>query len=405
MREKHGRCAAAGTREAGTAQIMDNSYTGSPDIIVISHEFPPLGGGAGQNLSRLCTELCSRGISLCVWTIRCDSREAGGFPFPIKQFGKTRDKRFETSLVSMMMFCASVLWQSLWARKSRPRLILSNMAIPAGICGGLLSRRLGVPHAIWHNGSDVHGGRCEGAGFLQRCILKAVWRTAGNSLFISESLKACALKYAAVRGAGVLPVALSLPECGDRQEKMQEKLFLFAGRLEPVKNPLLFVDAAGLFISRRKTFGARFLMVGSGSLRRAVVDRMERLGLSEQFELRHALPQNELFSLYQNSFVFVIPSVVEGFPTSVIEAGWFSVPSIGSDTPGIRDSIVNGKTGLLFNFNDPLSLCLAMERLAAEPDLQKKLGEAAHENAQLYSAANAAEKFIGFAGPLLRRGS
>lgn len=380
------------------------SYTGSPDIIVISHEFPPLGGGAGQNLSRLCTELCRRGISLCVWTIRCDSREAGGFPFPIKQFGKTRAKRFETSLVSMLMFCASVFWQSLWAGKSRPRLILSNMAIPAGICGGLLSRRLDVPHAIWHHGSDVHGGRREGAGFFQRCILKAVWRTAGNNLFISESLKACALKYAAVPGAGVLPVALSFPECGDHREKMQEKLFLFAGRLEPVKNPLEFVEAVGIFAGRGTLgLGVRFVMIGSGSLGPAVANRIAQQGLSAHCELRDAVGQDELFTVYREAFAYVITSVVEGFPTSVIEAGWFSVPSIGSDTPGIRDSIVDGKTGLLFNPNDPLSLCLAMERLAAEPGLQKKLGEAAHENAQLYSAASAAEKFIGFVGPLLRR--
>jgi glycosyltransferase involved in cell wall biosynthesis len=281
---------------------------------------------------------------------------------------------------------------------------LSNMAIPAGICGGLLSLRCGIPHAIWHHGSDVHGGRREGARIIQRSILRAVWRTSKVNLFISESLKTRAQGYAAVRGAGVLPVVLSPAPPVSGQAETREKQFLFAGRLEPVKNPFLFVDAAGLFISRCKTTGARFLMVGGGSLRRAVLDRVERLGITEQFELRDALPQDELFGLYQNSFAFVITSVVEGFPTSVIEAARFRIPAIGSDTPGIRDCIISGKTGLLFKPQDSGALCAAMETLAADCGLQKKLGEAAHENAQLYSAANAAEKFIGFVQPLLLRG-
>jgi glycosyltransferase involved in cell wall biosynthesis len=380
---------------------MCNSDTGNPDIIVISHEFPPLGGGAGQNLLRLCVELSRKGIPLCVWTIRCGSREKGSFPFPVKQFGLMRAKRFETNLVSMMMFCAAVLWRGLRGIHTRPCLILSNMAIPAGICGGMLSLRLGVPHAVWHHGSDVHGGRREGAGIIQRSILKAVWRTTAVNLFISESLKTCALGYSAVRGAGVLPVALSFPESVTLQEKGQEKLFLFAGRLEPVKNPLVFVEAVGLFTGHGKCSGTRFMIIGSGSLWRAVADRIERLGLSAQCELRDAVPQDDLFRLYQKTFAFVITSIVEGFPTSVIEAGWFSVPSIGSDTPGIRDCIINGKTGFLFKPQDPAALCEAMERLAIDPGLQKKLGEAARENAQLYSAANAAEKCIGFLGPLL----
>jgi glycosyltransferase involved in cell wall biosynthesis len=379
---------------------MDNSDTGNPDIIVISHEFPPLGGGAGQNLLRLCAELSRKGIPLCVWTIRCDSRKESGMPFPIKQFGMMRARRFETSLVSMMLFCASVMWHSLGRIRARPRLVVSNMALPAGICGGLLSLRLGIPHVIWHHGSDVHGGRREGAGIVQRALLKAVWRTAEINLFISESLKACALKYAAVRGTGVLPVALSFPGPFDQQEQLREPLFLFAGRFEQVKDPLVFVNAAGLFV-RRGTVGvgaARFMMVGGGSLKRAVAERIQRLGLSAHCELHDAVSQDELFRLYRKAFAFVITSVVEGFPTSIIEAGWFCVPSIGSDTPGIRDSIVSGKTGLLYKPQDPGALCEAMERLAADPGLQKKLGEAARENAQLYSAANAAETFIGFVG-------
>jgi glycosyltransferase involved in cell wall biosynthesis len=389
MRQEH-------LESAGKSITMRGADTGNPDIVVISHEFPPLGGGAGQNLSRLCAELCTRGISLCVWTIRCDSRKEGGVPFPIKQFGMTRAMRFETSFVSMIMFCGAVLWKSLWAMKSRPRLILSNMAIPAGICGGLLSLRLGIPHAIWHHGSDVHGGSEKGAGFFQRTILKAVWRTSEVNLFISESLKAYARKYAAVRGAGVLPVALSPVQPDRVRAETREKVFLFAGRMEPVKNPFLFVDAAGLFAGRCKTSDARFLMVGSGRLGWAVQDRIERLGLTKQCELRDALPQDELFGLYQNSFAFVITSIVEGFPTSVIEAARFRLPAIGSDTSGVRDAIIHGKTGLLFRSQDPLALCEAMESLAADPELLKRLGEAARENAQLYTAGIAADKFIGF---------
>jgi glycosyltransferase involved in cell wall biosynthesis len=370
-------------------------------ILVLSHEFPPLGGGAGRNLLGVCDELAKQGVKLCVWTLASPERRTQKHGFSIKEFSTTRVKRFQTSIASMFNFIVRVLFAGLFARRDRPVIVFSNMAIPAGIAGSVLSARYKVPHVIWHHGSDVHGGKPGGPSGIQRMILRKVWRSSSLCLFISRSLKQCAERIGAVPRADVLPVALAIPNSKRLKTSVTKKTFLFAGRMEPVKNPLLFVEAVRLFACRGGRPDVEFVLVGSGRLSGRVEDAiMSGVGLSSLLSLRSEVPQEELFTLFETCYAYVMPSRAEGFPTTVIEAAMFGVPSIGSKTLGIEECILDGKTGLLFSEGDALSLCRAMESLAMDTDLQKRLGEGARSNAQLYTAEKTAEKFLSCITPL-----
>ena len=75
--------------------------------------------------------------------------------------------------------------------------------------------------------------------------------------------------------------------------------------------------------------------------------------------------------------VFCIPSYREGFPIVVIEAAAMAVPSVGSDITGLRDSIVDGSTGLLVPVKDVEGLCAGLRRLLGDEPLRRAMGEAA----------------------------
>ena len=70
----------------------------------------------------------------------------------------------------------------------------------------------------------------------------------------------------------------------------------------------------------------------------------------------------------------------EGLPRALLEGAAMKKPLIASDIAGCREVVIPGKTGILVPPGDPAALCKAMVSLAADPTLQRKLGEAAHDH-------------------------
>ena len=77
---------------------------------------------------------------------------------------------------------------------------------------------------------------------------------------------------------------------------------------------------------------------------------------------------------YAAADVFVLPSYREGFPLTVIEAAAMSLPTVGTDIPGVREGIVSGQTGLLVRPREVQPLLEALRRLIRDPDLRQRLG-------------------------------
>jgi glycosyltransferase involved in cell wall biosynthesis len=79
--------------------------------------------------------------------------------------------------------------------------------------------------------------------------------------------------------------------------------------------------------------------------------------------------------LLQCADVFCMPSYREGFGTSVLEASVLGLPVICSDTYGLRDTIIPGKTGLVHAVGDIEELYFQMEILLLNKSLRTILGQ------------------------------
>jgi glycosyltransferase involved in cell wall biosynthesis len=85
--------------------------------------------------------------------------------------------------------------------------------------------------------------------------------------------------------------------------------------------------------------------------------------------------------LYAASDVFAMPSHGEAFGLVFIEAGHFALPSIGARSGGVPDAVLDGVTGLLTPPGDLDNLAGALARLRDDPDLRRRLGQAAWRRA------------------------
>jgi glycosyltransferase involved in cell wall biosynthesis len=80
-----------------------------------------------------------------------------------------------------------------------------------------------------------------------------------------------------------------------------------------------------------------------------------------------------------NADVFVLSSLWEGFPRSILEAMRASLPVVVSDVGGVRESVVEGVTGYVVPARDPEALAHRLGELLADASLRRRLGEAGRD--------------------------
>ncbi|PHS33597.1 MAG: glycosyltransferase family 1 protein [Methylophaga sp.] len=88
------------------------------------------------------------------------------------------------------------------------------------------------------------------------------------------------------------------------------------------------------------------------------------------------------------SDVLCLPSYREGFGSIVIDAAALSIPTIGSDVPGLVDSIDNNVTGVLIRAGDTNELVVAMKSFIDNPDDAKSMGKEALERVMRFFTAD-----------------
>ena len=114
------------------------------------------------------------------------------------------------------------------------------------------------------------------------------------------------------------------------------------------------------------------LVVGGGELRDVLGRDADARGLSSRV---HFLgPRRDLGNLLAAMDVFVMPSLWEGLPLSMVLAMSASVPVVATSVAGIPEVVDDGRTGLLVPPGDAAALGRALVRLFADPDLRRRIG-------------------------------
>jgi glycosyltransferase involved in cell wall biosynthesis len=93
--------------------------------------------------------------------------------------------------------------------------------------------------------------------------------------------------------------------------------------------------------------------------------------------------------------LFVLPSLFEGTPLTLIQAMMSGLPIVTTATCGMKDVIINEGTGLLIPIRSSAALVAAVERLLGDQALRERLGRAARcQAARHYSWENSAEPVL-----------
>jgi glycosyltransferase involved in cell wall biosynthesis len=146
------------------------------------------------------------------------------------------------------------------------------------------------------------------------------------------------------------------------------------GRLVAAKAFDLFLDvAAGVLAVNART---RFVIVGDGELRASLENRARGLGIGDKVVFLGKRPDiPEILSALD---LYLITSVREGLPVSLIEAMMAAKPIVSSAVGGIPEVLAGGKSGVLVGSGERAALVEAVTNLMGDPGKREALGREAH---------------------------
>ncbi len=143
-------------------------------------------------------------------------------------------------------------------------------------------------------------------------------------------------------------------------------------RLFPLKGYEHFIPMARKVAERYPA--AHFLIVGDGILKDELTDIIRASGLTSSFSFAGLVPPSEVYKYTALMDVLVHLSLREGLPRAVVQALASGKPAVAFELDGTPEVIRNDETGYLAQPEDADSAANAVCKLAANPDLCRKLG-------------------------------
>jgi glycosyltransferase involved in cell wall biosynthesis len=189
----------------------------------------------------------------------------------------------------------------------------------------------------------------------------------------------------------VIPPAISFPVPEDASPK-EQGLLVYVGRITPSKRVDHLITA--LAHVRSRGLDARLQIVGRGEQRREenLREHARSLGVERYVAFAGYLRELEKRDLLARASLIVMASAREGWALVVTEANAVGTPAVVYDRPGLRDSTVHERTGLVTS-PTPRALADGVTRLLSEPRLYEQLQSGALEWARSFTWERASSDF------------
>lgn len=180
----------------------------------------------------------------------------------------------------------------------------------------------------------------------------------------------------------------------DPGEKTVSPTLVFVGRLKEYKHVDLVIEAVAAL--DRRDVDVELHVAGKGDQEESLRRLARRLGVEEKVRFRGFVSEEEKLHLLRSAWIHVLTSPKEGWGISSLEAAACGTPTVASDAPGLRESVVDGETGFLVPHGDVEAVASALERLIRRPELRAAMGERARSFAEGFSWDASADAFEAF---------
>jgi glycosyltransferase involved in cell wall biosynthesis len=365
-------------------------------VLFISYELPPIGGGGGRAALQIARRLARGGHSVAILSSLFpglpEQEQSDGVA--IHRLRVRRKKPDECTPIELASFIRrSIPAARRLADRMKPSVVCAFFGIPGGPAAWWLRRRRGVPYVLSLRGSDVP--RPELAAHqrlhaLTRPLLRRMYRDAAGLIAVSDSLRRAALAVLPGARIEVIPNGVDTerfkPPAG-RSGPADRPELLFVGRLRQFKG---VQDAIAALPALERTLGrpARLTIIGEGPSRAALEAQAAGLraaGSNSEVRFLGWLDPARLPAAYESASLLLLPSYVEGHSNVILEALAAGLPCVASDVPGIRETVTDGREGILIPPKSPDALARAAARALADAETWRSMSRNARARAAEFS--------------------
>ena len=239
-----------------------------------------------------------------------------------------------------------------------------------------------TPHGLYTD-SRIKFGKIKSGSIEEvyfRCVEKRAINNAVKTIIISNSFRETLSQYGTDnKDIITIHTGVNMKEIRKSNDKKSKLVITTIARLSPRKGHIHLLEALALIKSSLDNVEVR--IIGDGEMREELEHLVNILGLSMVYFYGS---RNDIPELLSESDIFVLPTLNDNLPISIIEAMFGQQAIITSRCGGIEEIIHHLKTGLLIQPGASLKLASHLLLLIQEPDLRKFLAK----NAQEYALAN-----------------
>ena len=164
-----------------------------------------------------------------------------------------------------------------------------------------------------------------------------------------------------------------------------DNYILSVGRLVWTKRPKMIIEAMK-FVKNKKV---KLIMVGAGDMEKEI-ERISKT--NKNIEFKKYVSDEELKELYANCLVAISIPINEDMGYVPMEAGFSGKATIGVNEGGLKETIIDGKTGFLIDNITPKKLAEKINLFANNPKLAMKMGEEARKRVKEFDWENVLHK-------------
>lgn len=364
-------------------------------ILVLNHEFPPVGGGGGRAAESICQALVKRGHNIKVLTSHFKDlpREEQRDGYRIIRIPALRTQAFRASFFSMIVYVLSGLWAGLrLVRLFRPDVIHVHFAVPAGALAWILSKLTRIPYVLTAHLGDVPGGVPEKTGDWFRFIFPTtrwIWRDASARVAVSEYTRSLALKH---YDEEILVIPNGIDVDGEYRASIRVNnppVIVFAGRFMEQKSPLQIIET----LNEIKDIPWKCVMIGDGPLMPEVKKSIEELAIGDRFILTGWITPDEVMKHFSQSDILFMPSLSEGLPVVGVQALSKGLAIVASRVGGFVDLVDEDENGYLVESGDKEGFKSKLQELLTSPSRLLSLRQASLEKAKSFEITQIAERY------------
>ncbi len=376
-------------------------------LLVICHEYPPVGGGGGQAARDIAIGLVKSGHEVRVLTAHLpgldfETVEEG---VSIQRVRSGRKEAFRASFLTMSLFLIASFFPAMkLIHRWKPDLIHVHFAVPTGILTWVLSSFTGTPYVLTAHLGDVPGGVPEKTGRWFRWVqpfTPPIWKKAAAVVAVSEFTRQLAMSYYPVQ-IKVIPNGIDLDKYATNNFSVnQPPIIIFAGRFMPQKNILQLID----ILANLQHLDWTCKLLGDGPLMDEVNQSIVKKGITGRFLLPGWVTPEQVMQEFRQSDLLFMPSLSEGLPVVGVQALAMGLAIVASDAGGWSDLVDDGVNGFIISNQDQGSYLTHLSQLLKNPDELLRFRLASRKKAENYNIKKVVNAYEEIYSGVLRNNS